>query len=88
MGIASIIGTGASSYISRCLGMEDYEEANKTISKSVGVMGNFAFSQLLRAEGNSIKSMMGMLIGTVLNVVLDPIFIQSNTYGSSNYCSK
>lgn len=122
MGIASIIGTGASSYISRCLGMKNHEEANKTTSISAGllliiavvvtivgvifskqlvnalgasgdtyiytyqyviimligaifVMGNFAFGQLLRAEGNAIKSMMGMLIGTVLNIVLDPIFI-------------
>ena len=122
MGMASIIGTGASSYISRCLGMNDYEQANKTTSisagllllisivvsilgilfckpivmalgasgetykytyqyviimliGSIGVMGNFAFGQLLRAEGNAVKSMMGMLIGTVVNVVFDPIFI-------------
>lgn len=122
MGIASIIGTGASSYISRCLGMNNYEQANKTTSiaagllflisivvtilgivfckqivialgasdetyiytyqyviimliGSIGVMGNFAFGQLLRAEGNAVKSMMGMLIGTVINVVFDPIFI-------------
>lgn len=130
MGIASIIGTGASSYISRCLGMEDYEEANKTVSISagllllisvvvtivgvafckpivtalgatgetygytygyviimliggIGVIGNFAFGQLLRAEGNAIKSMMGMLIGTVLNIVLDPIFIFKFNLGVS-----
>lgn len=122
MGIASIIGTGASSYISRCLGKQDFEEANKTTSiaaillgiiaiavtvlglifckpiaevlgatgdtyiytyqyigvmfiGAIGVIGNFAFGQLLRAEGNATRSMMGMVIGTVLNVILDPIFI-------------
>ena len=122
MGIASVIGTGASSYISRCLGSGNYEEANKTTSISaflllligiivtifgvalckpivtalgtnsetykytydyvivmliggIGVIGNFAFSQLLRAEGNAIKSMIGMLIGTVLNIVLEHLFI-------------
>lgn len=122
MGIASIIGTGASSYISRCLGKNDYEEANKTTTiavallaiaslivtvvglifinplvttlgakgdtysytyqyiiimliGSVGVMGNFALGQLLRAEGNVMKSTMGLIIGTILNIILDPIFI-------------
>ena len=122
MGIASIIGTGAASYISRCLGKKNYEEANKTTSISVillgviavlatifgvifckslvsalgaegatfdytyqyvvimligsiGVIGNFAFGQLLRAEGNAMRSMMGMVIGTILNIILDPIFI-------------
>lgn len=130
MGIASIIGTGASSYISRCLGMNDYEEANKTTSIAagllllisisvttigiifcrqivtalgttgetyrytyeyviimfiggIGVIGNFAFGQLLRAEGNAVRSMMGMLIGTVLNIVLDPIFIFKFNLGVS-----
>ncbi len=122
MGIASIIGTGASSYISRCLGKNDYKEASKTTTiavvlllcislvvsifgiifikplvsilgasketytytydyiiimliGSVGVMGNFALGQLLRAEGNVMKSTMGLIIGTILNIVLDPIFI-------------
>lgn len=122
MGIASIIGTGASSYISRCLGKQDFEEANKTTSiaaillgiiaiavtilglifckpiaeilgatgdtytytyqyisimfiGAIGVIGNFAFGQLLRAEGNATRSMMGMVIGTVLNLILDPVFI-------------
>lgn len=130
MGIASIIGTGASSYISRCLGKKDYEQANKTTSISaglllliaivvtvlgimfckplvkalgasgntyeytyqyvsimlvgaIGVMGNFAFGQLLRAEGNAMKSMMGMVIGTVLNLILDPIFIFKFNLGVS-----
>lgn len=130
MGIASIIGTGASSYISRCLGSKDYEQANKTTSISAGlllmiaiivtvlglsfckplvkslgasgdtyeytyqyvsimlvgsiaVIGNFAFGQLLRAEGNAMKSMMGMVIGTVLNLILDPLFIFKFNLGVS-----
>ena len=122
MGIASMIGTGASSYISRCLGKNDYEQVNQTTSIAVAllaviglvvtllgiiflkpivralgasnqvyiytyqyafimilgavvVIGNFAYSQLLRAEGSAIKSMIGMVIGTVLNLILDPLFI-------------
>ena len=122
MGLASMIGTGASSYISRCLGQKAYEEAHCTTSIATallglisivvmitglffakplvqalggsgetyaytfqyvvimllggfGVIGNFAFGQLLRAEGNAMHSMMGMVIGTVLNLILDPLFI-------------
>lgn len=41
----------------------------------VFIMGNFALGQLLRAEGGAMQSMMGLLIGTVANIVLDPIFI-------------
>ncbi|WP_249028823.1 MATE family efflux transporter [Tannockella kyphosi] len=33
------------------------------------------FSNILRAEGNVQKAMMGMLIGNIVNIVLDPIFI-------------
>ncbi len=33
------------------------------------------FSNLLRAEGQAGKAMVGMLIGNVINIVLDPIFI-------------
>lgn len=42
---------------------------------AVFIMGNFALGQLLRSEGAAIDSMKGMLIGTVANIVLDPIFI-------------
>ena len=130
MGVASIVGTGASSYISRSLGKENREEANKTTTiavgllvmisllftvlgilflnplvnvlgadantfeptrqyifimllGTVGVMGNFALGQLLRAEGNIMKSMMGLIIGTVLNIILDPLFIFTFDMGVS-----
>ena len=33
------------------------------------------YSNVLRAEGQSTKAMMGMLIGNLLNIVLDPIMI-------------
>ncbi|MEA5010239.1 MAG: MATE family efflux transporter [Angelakisella sp.] len=122
MAIAGIVGTGASSYISRCLGEKDYEKANKTLStgiaiciglgvlvtiigsilissiaKSLGaseetfpfvldysivlflgsvpIMCNYAIGQLLRSEGAAMGAMKGMLIGTVSNIILDPIFI-------------
>lgn len=34
-----------------------------------------AFSNIIRAEGQSLHAMAGMLIGNLLNIVLDPIFI-------------
>lgn len=34
-----------------------------------------AFSNILRAEGNPGKASMGMLIGNIVNIILDPIFI-------------
>ena len=38
------------------------------------LIGN-CYSNVLRAEGQSTKAMMGMLVGNLLNVVLDPIMI-------------
>ena len=122
MAIAGIVGSGASSYISRCLGNKNYEEANKTISIATGiliimslivmiggiimspgmakglganeatfdytykyivimfigaipVMCSYALGQLLRSEGNVMQSVIGLALGTVVNIVLDPIFI-------------
>lgn len=36
---------------------------------------NMAFNNLLRAEGNAVRSMTGMVTGAVLNMVLDPVLI-------------
>ncbi|MFI3166173.1 MAG: MATE family efflux transporter [Bacillota bacterium] len=121
--IGTIFGMGGASVISRALGAEKKEYADKVASFSfvasivVGVFvsillcvfaeeiavklgatsdttvqmvgeyisilaisGPFiilqtCFSNVLRAEGNVQKAMMGMLIGNIVNIVLDPIFI-------------
>ena len=122
MAIATIVSTGAASYISRSLGRQDNATADKTLSTgvaictgigvivtivgliflkpfitvlgasasvypyayqyafimilgSVPVMLNYAGGQLLRSEGATMPSILGMMIGTVANVILDPIFI-------------
>lgn len=122
MAIAGIIGTGASSYISRSLGEKDYDRANKTLSTGVAIvivlgafvtvlglfflsplmkalgaseqvlpfaadyssilfigsiliMCNFSMGQLLRSEGAAIPSMTAMALGTLINIILDPVFI-------------
>ncbi len=39
------------------------------------------FSNLLRAEGQAGKAMIGMLIGNLINIILDPIFILVLDFG-------
>lgn len=55
----------------------DYAKTYLTIVSYCGpsvLIGN-CYSNVIRAEGQSGKAMMGQLIGNLLNVVLDPIFI-------------
>ncbi len=122
MAVSNIVGTGAASYISRCLGEKNQKRANQTLSIGIAsclvlgaimsviglillkpfvitlgaspevypfaaayskvmiacaiiVMCNFAIGQLMRAEGAAMQSVVGMLIGTIVNIILDPIFI-------------
>ena len=42
---------------------------------AVFTMGNYAIGQLLRSEGSTMYSMIGMIAGTVANIILDPVFI-------------
>jgi len=42
---------------------------------SLLVMGNYTFGQLLRSEGSVRQSVAGMVVGTVANIMLDPVFI-------------
>lgn len=42
---------------------------------AVFTMGNYAVGQLLRSEGSTFYSMIGMIAGTIANIILDPIFI-------------
>ena len=39
------------------------------------IMGKFSLVQLLRAEGAAKSAMVGLLIGTGINIALDPLFI-------------
>ena len=39
------------------------------------VILSFSMGQIIRAEGFSKEAMIGMMLGTILNIVLDPIFI-------------
>jgi putative MATE family efflux protein len=128
MALAGVIGTGAASYISRALGEQRNEEADKTLTIGMAylvliglvvtlfgliflpelvallgaseqtfpftysyvsilvwgiipVMCNFTLGQLLRSEGDSMGSMFGMFIGTMTNIILDPLLIFTFSLG-------
>jgi putative MATE family efflux protein len=42
---------------------------------TVFIVVSFAFGNIVRGEGNAKVSMVGMMIGTIVNIVLDPIMI-------------
>ena len=42
---------------------------------SLFTMGNYTLGQLLRGEGSVRYSIAGMIVGTVVNIILDPLFI-------------
>lgn len=42
---------------------------------NVFTMGNYTMGQLLRSEGSVRLSVVGMVVGTVANILLDPLFI-------------
>lgn len=44
------------------------------LSSPFAVVAN-AFAVLIRAEGKPVLSMVGMLLGNVINIILDPVFI-------------
>ena len=120
--LANMIGTGASSFIARCLGAGDSKKAKHTLTTgflltvingvlvsviglllldkivtalgaeentfeytrqyvsiilmgSVFTMGSYTLSAFLRSEGSVKVSMIGMVAGTVVNIILDPVFI-------------
>ncbi len=52
---------------------KDYVEV--LLIGAIFIMGNYSIGQLLRAEGSTMISMVGMLIGTIVNIILDPIMI-------------
>lgn len=39
------------------------------------VVANFTIAQMVRGEGASTESMIGMIISVVINIILDPVFI-------------
>ncbi|HQL31666.1 MAG TPA: MATE family efflux transporter [Treponemataceae bacterium] len=122
MAVGSVIGVGASSAISRFLGMKKNKEAGETAGLSMilvvlagaaftvfgliflepllfllgargevlaptreylfplilgasVIMANFSVGVTLRAEGAALETTIGMIAGSIVNIVLDPIMI-------------
>lgn len=79
MSVGTVFGIGGTSVISRALG-EGRRDYAKTYLTIVGCSGPFVliancYSNVIRAEGQSGKAMMGQLLENLLNVILDPIII-------------
>ncbi len=73
--ILSLVGTSSGTW--------EYAKSYLTIVSFCGpfvLIGN-CYSNILRAEGQATKAMMGMLLGNLLNVILDPIMILSFGWG-------
>jgi len=49
--------------------------AGVILAGSICTMGSYTFGQFLRSEGSVKYSVVGMVAGTVVNIVLDPVFI-------------
>lgn len=128
MATGSVIGVGASSVISRYLGMKKTREAGEIVALSfvlvalaglaftaagllflepvlgllgargsvlsptrdylfplivgsIVIMGNFSVGVTLRAEGAAMDTTIGMIIGSLANIVLDPIMIFALGWG-------
>lgn len=65
---------------------QDTREMTRTYLVIVAFSGPFVliancFSNILRSEGKSMKAMTGMLLGNLLNVILDPIMILTCGWG-------
>lgn len=50
------------------------------------ILLNNCYSNILRAEGESMKAMFGSLLGNVINVVLDPLMILTLNWGNRGGC--
>ncbi len=48
---------------------------------TVFIVVSFAFGNIVRGEGNAKVSMIGMMVGTVVNIILDPIMILTLNMG-------
>lgn len=128
MAFGNIFGIGGASYISRNLGMKQFDKVKKISSfgfyasiivgfismavflifmpfilKISGasentyqfskdylmivafgapfVVNQMAMGQIVRSEGAAKESMIGMMIGTIVNIILDPIMILSMNMG-------
>lgn len=67
--ILNIIGTSSNTFSFT----QEYTQV--IVSFSILLILQVAFAGLVRAEGQTTKAMLGMMIGNGINIILDPIFI-------------
>lgn len=79
MAVGTIFGIGGTSVISRAMGEGRNDYARKV--SAFCMWACVVVGVVIRAEGQSTKAMMGQVIGNLLNVILDPIFILGFNWG-------
>ena len=89
MSLGALFGIGSASYISRMMGSKNEHEMKKASAYTFYILlaCGFVFTVLgivfinpilaftLRSVGETKKAMYGLVIGSLLNIALDPIFI-------------
>lgn len=80
-----IWGLGGSSVISRFLGEKQCQKVKNTSAFSFwsAILFGLVPSNLLRAEGIMMPTMIGSVLGSVVNIILDPIFIFMLNHGAA-----
>lgn len=79
--IVAIVGTLFLTHIVKGLGAQENTFAYTKqyvriiLLGSLFTMGNYSFGQFLRSEGSVTFSIVGMIVGTIVNIILDPLFI-------------
>lgn len=79
-----LLAIGVNTFLEPILRLFGASDTTMAMSKAYGffiVLGapfqvlNMSMNNMLRAEGSAINSMLGMAIGAIINIILDPIFI-------------
>ena len=79
--LLTVVGLGCLPVIVKGLGAQSntYDYTAQYVSViligSIFTMGSYTSGQLLRSEGSVKQSVAGMILGTVANIILDPVFI-------------
>lgn len=79
--VVTFLGLGFDSQLMYAMGASEQvypfalDYASVLFMGSIAIMCSFTLGQLMRSEGAAVQSIIGMALGTVTNIILDPVFI-------------
>lgn len=79
--IVTVLGLAFSAPLMYALGASEQvypfamDYSTVLLTGSILIMNSFTLGQLMRSEGAAVPSIIGMALGTVTNIILDPVFI-------------